>query len=168
MDFGTLARDGDEVELRYELTFERPVETLWAALTEPARLDDWISPAFVEPFVGGRYELFIDRDPHNQMHGRILSWDPPRLLEYSWFESGAARGKVRAELYPHGKDGSRLVFVHTNMPERFADGMAPGWHLLLERLAAAVAGSPVAKDWDAWRELRKEYAARYGFEIAAG
>ena len=168
MDFGSLARDGDQVELRYELTFERPVETLWAALTEPARLDDWMSPALVEPFVGGRYVLFTDREPHDQMQGRILAWDPPRLLEYSWFESGTVKGKVRAELYAHGTGGSRLVFIHAGMPERYADSMAPGWHVFMDRLAAAVDREPIAFERDAYRALKLRYAERYGFQLPVG
>ena len=81
-ELGTFSRDGDIVDLRYERRYPRPIGTVWAALTEPARLADWIGQALVEPHVGGRYELFIDRK--RPMTGRILTWQPPTLLEFSW------------------------------------------------------------------------------------
>ena len=58
---GTIERHGDSADLRYERRYPRPIETVWAALTDPTRLADWFAEARVEPHVGGRYELFIDR-----------------------------------------------------------------------------------------------------------
>ena len=60
-ELGSFERRGDLVDLRYERRFARPIETVCAALTEPARLEDWLGRAVVEPFVGGRYEHFTDR-----------------------------------------------------------------------------------------------------------
>src|SRR5438552_2063215 len=106
-DLGTFERRGDDVDLRYERRYPRPVETVWAALTDPVRLADWIGAALVEPRVGGRYELFVDRK--RPMTGRILTWEPPRLLAFTWDTGDAPPSTVRCEL-SHDGDGTRLIF----------------------------------------------------------
>jgi len=108
-DLGTYVRNGSAAGLRYERRYDRPVETVWKALTEPARLADWMGTARVEPYVGGRYELFIDSP--QPMRGRVVTWQPPELLEYSWHSAGAPSSLVRCELVPDGA-GTRLIFMH--------------------------------------------------------
>ncbi len=95
--------------LRLERRYDRPVETVWKALTEPARLADWMGPARVDPYVGGRYELFVnDPDP---MLGKVITWQPPELLEFSCNGHGARQSLVRCELVREGA-GTRLIFMH--------------------------------------------------------
>ena len=108
-DLGTYVRNGSAAGLKYERRYDRPVETVWKALTEPARLADWMGAARVEPYVGGRYELFIDSP--RPMRGRVVTWQPPELLEYSWDSAGAPPSLVRCELVPDGA-GTRLIFMH--------------------------------------------------------
>ena len=108
-DLGTYVRKGSAAGLRYERRYDRPVETVWKALTDPVRLADWMGTATVEPYVGGRYELFIDGP--EPMRGQVVTWQPPRLLEYSWNGPGAPPSLVRCELVPDGA-GTRLIFVH--------------------------------------------------------
>jgi len=108
-DLGTYVRTGSASGLKYERRYDRPVETVWKALTEPARLADWMGAARVEPYVGGRYELFIDSA--EPMRGRVVTWRPPELLEFSWHGAGAPSSLVRCELVPDGA-GTRLIFVH--------------------------------------------------------
>lgn len=108
-DVGTYVRYGSAAGLRYERRYDRPAETVWKALTEPARLADWMGAARVEPYVGGRYELFIDSD--QPMQGRVVTWQPPQVLEFSWHGAGAPSSVVRCELVPDGA-GTRLIFMH--------------------------------------------------------
>src|SRR5208337_5665038 len=130
-ELGTFDRHGGTVDLRYERHYPRPVETVWAALTEPARLADWLGQALVEPHVGGRYELFTDRS--RPMTGRILTWQPPSLLEFTWDTGDAPASVVRCELTPDG-DGTRLLFVHNGIGSVWIGLVLPGWHVHLERL----------------------------------
>lgn len=114
-DLGAYIRDGSAAGLRYERRYDRPAETVWKALTDPTRLADWMGEARVEPYVGGRYDLFIDTP--RPMHGRVVTWQPPQLLEFSWTGSGAPPSVVRCELISEGS-GTRLIFMHRAM--RFA------------------------------------------------
>jgi hypothetical protein len=47
---------------RHPLHIGRPAPRaeIWSALTDPVRLHDWMGAAYVEPRVGGRYELMLD------------------------------------------------------------------------------------------------------------
>ena len=49
---GTFERLGDYIDVRFERDYRRPIESVWKALTEPARLSDWMGHSYVEPFVG--------------------------------------------------------------------------------------------------------------------
>jgi len=160
-ELGTFERHGDDVDLRYERRYPRPVETIWAALTEPTRLADWVGPALVEPYVGGRYELFIDRP--RPMTGRILTWEPPRLLEFSWDTGDAPVNTVRCELMPDG-NGTRLIFTHKGIGFPWIGLVLPGWHVNLERLAGLLSGRPQPSSMPRWRELQRIYLDHYRLE----
>ncbi|HEV2677007.1 MAG TPA: SRPBCC family protein [Aliidongia sp.] len=158
---GTIERRGDAVDLRYERHYPRPIETVWAALTDPARLADWVSPALVEPRAGGRYELFTERA--RPMTGRILTWEPPHLLEYSWDTGDAPESVVRCELTTEG-DGTTLVFLHKGVIAKWIALVLPGWHSLLERLQGLLAGQPKPDAMERWRELQAVYIDHYKLE----
>lgn len=157
---GTYERRGGAVDVRFERHYPRPVETVWAALTDPVRLADWMGPALVEPRVGGRYVLFTDRAP--PMTGRILTWQPPRLLEYSW-EIGQGDQPdclVRWELTPAG-DGTDLVLSHLNMGAPVMTQRLAGWHTFLERLDSRLAGQEPAAIAARYGELQAHYVGHY-------
>jgi uncharacterized protein YndB with AHSA1/START domain len=162
-DLGTIERRGDQADLCYERRYPRPIESVWAALTDPARLEDWLGRARVEPRVGGCYELFVDRA--KPMQGRIRTWDPPRLLEYSWNadHGGGPESVVRCELTPDG-DGTRLIFRHRGLGFPWVGLVSPGWHTHFERLDGLLAGKVRPLDMARWRALQGSYLDRYKFE----
>jgi uncharacterized protein YndB with AHSA1/START domain len=106
---GAFERSDDRIDMRFERHYPRSIETVWSALTDPVRLNDWMGAAHVEPRVGGRYELMLDGA--NPMTGRILIWEPPHVLEFAWSNAHAPESTVRYELSRDG-DGVRLVFTH--------------------------------------------------------
>lgn len=57
---GTFEPRGDHIDVRFERHYPRPVETVWRAITDPARLADWMGVSQVEPHVGGRIVLMAD------------------------------------------------------------------------------------------------------------
>ena len=91
---------GEDLDLRFERLYPRPVETVWSALTEPEQLKDWMGAARVEPHAGGRIDLMIGGV--QPMTGRILIWDPPRTLEFSWSNADTQNSVVRYKLIREG------------------------------------------------------------------
>jgi hypothetical protein len=105
---GAFERSDDRIDMRFERHYPRSIETVWSALTDPVRLNDWMGAAHVEPRVGGRYELMLDGA--NPMTGRILIWEPPHVLESPRYATNC-RGTATASGWssPIGARRSRIA-----------------------------------------------------------
>jgi uncharacterized protein YndB with AHSA1/START domain len=162
---GTYEVHGNAVDLRFERHYPRSVETVWAALTDPERLADWsMGPAEVEPRKGGKIILMGGRMP--VMSGRILTWEPPRLLEYSW-EIGQGDPSdcyVRWELTPAG-DGTDLVLEHRNMAMAVMHQRLSGWHAFTEQLDAVLAGRKPEDLMARYSVIQPIYIAHYKLDV---
>jgi uncharacterized protein YndB with AHSA1/START domain len=158
---GTIVVADEVAVVAFERRLCHPVEAVWAALTDPAELAAWLGPGIVEPREGGR--IAIDTGPEGQpalrraMSGRILAWDPPRVLEHEWTQPGLDLSVVRYELEPEGS-GTILRLTHRRSVTPGAFGDRAGWHAYLDRLAAHLDGLPVP----AWTERRTAVQDAYG------
>ena len=163
-DYGTFGESGGAYTLRWERTYSRPIATVWAALTEPERLNDWLGACEVEPRVGGRFDVFVNRDADTQVTGRVLRWEPPRVLEFTWKgHEEETETIVRAELSEAEGGGTRMVFTHRGMERKWLGLTLPGWHSLLMRLDSLMReGRSIPDSSDRWRDLQRRYLERYG------
>lgn len=157
-ELGAFKRRDDHIDVRFERHYPRPVETVWNALTDPARLADWMGVSHVEPRVGGRFDLMAD-GPH-PMTGRVLVWEPPHVLEFTWSNTHAPDSNVRYELSREG-DGTRLIFTHKGMPYANSALMLPGWHDFLARLGSLLDGAGPSQAGPSWREMQAIYVDHY-------
>lgn len=149
--------DEDTIDVRFERFYPRPVETVWSAITEPARLADWMGVSEIEPFVGGTVRLMIDSE--HPAHGEVQLWDPPKMFEFSWSNTHARDTVVRYELSPAG-GGTRLIFTHQRMPYQTSALMLPGWHNFLSRLGATLEGK-VLTESPSFRGMQAIYVDHY-------
>jgi len=135
---GVVTEVGDGLyDVRYERHIARPIEKVWAAITEPARLEAWLAQAKIDLRVGGFIELYWPV-PGEGMRTRIVALDPPRLFAYGWPEpDGAPDSIVRFELSEEA-GGCRLVLTNTLLRTEFLLSVATGWHTHLDQLPAAV------------------------------
>lgn len=151
---GTVNRTGDTYEVTFERRIARPVEKVWAAITVPERIADWLAEAQVDLRLGGHYRL---RFPGGYgMDGVITALQPSRLLEYSWPDPEHPRSVVRITLEPDG-DGCRLTLVQTALSRKTVGGVVGGWHTHLEGLPGAA--DAVRTAWTQARE--NEILERY-------
>ena len=93
--------------------------------------------------------------------GKILVWDPPRVLEYEWNVAPVPempRGEhaiFRYELTPDG-DSTQLLVTYRRITKQTARGFLPGLHAFLDRLEAQLDGRPLP-DWtQRFGELRAD------------
>jgi uncharacterized protein YndB with AHSA1/START domain len=153
---GEVLVDGDRAVLRFERRLPYPVETVWAAITEPAQRDRWMGPTSIDPRAGGRIETVAVGPPlppdRKRMTGRILVWDPPHVFEHEWHQPIVEPGVVRYELRPDG-DGTVLRFTHSGLGLPNADGFRPGTQAFLDRLAAHLGGLPLPNWATRYREI---------------
>jgi uncharacterized protein YndB with AHSA1/START domain len=150
---GTLVVADEVAVIAFERRLGHPVEVVWAALTDPEGLAAWLGPGTLEPREGGQVSIRTgpaDR-PERQgvMSGRVLTWEPPRVLEHEWVQPGLDISVVRYELEADA-GGTILRLTHRRSVAPIATGGRAGWHAYLDRLAAHLDGLPVP----AWSERR--------------
>lgn len=151
---------------RWTLTFVRdlrhPPEKVWAALTDPAQLREWL------PYTANRdlsspgpaTLTMVDGDVAEDLAAEVTRAEPPTLLEYSW-----ATDRMRWELTPTGS-GTRLTLRHTLADRNELPKVAAGWHLCFDVAEHLLDGRPVgpirgqeAREFG-WDTLRDQYAER--------
>lgn len=151
------------VDDRSALTFERrlahSVERVWRAVSEPAELAHWF-PSVVSGDLtpGGALSFAFPDGEMPTMEGRIIEFDPPRSLAFTWGDDVLRMGLEGDD------EGCLLRFtVLFDDPER-ASRDAAGWHVCLDRLEQHLGGaathSPTSEATSDWREHYEEYQRR--------
>lgn len=173
--FVTEAANG-AYDLRFTRRYMLPIEKVWAALTEPARLADWLALAKIDLRVGGEVELSWPSTPYAERHV-ILELDPPRRMVWGSTDPASPGSVIRWELFEEDPDfmGVRLVLTQTLLPPNHVLGVGTGWHVHLGELPeAALRADPLP--WSSEREraragrekieLEPRYRARLPEEVA--
>jgi uncharacterized protein YndB with AHSA1/START domain len=172
MDRGTLVDHDGRPAVRFRREYARPVQRLWAAITEPDELARWFpSNVRMEPKAGGTIAFFGDSNlPESGHAGTILVYDPPRRLAYTWGDS-----ELHFELEPKGEDACVLTLTDVLEARDAAARNAAGWAVCLAELgkllAGQVAGGPHGGSAESWREHYEAYVAAgmpSGAHIPAG
>jgi uncharacterized protein YndB with AHSA1/START domain len=169
-DLGEISRDGDAVVLHYERRLAHPPERVWRAITESEHLRHWFPADIVgERVAGAELKIAFWPEAIEQagdeieaagvalddavLPGRLLTWDPPRLFEFTWDTE-----HLRFDLAP-GDGGTRLLVTirATEPAPRGFQSTATGYHVCLDALVDHVAGTD-ADIFDADRTARLEAA----------
>lgn len=162
-EFGELERSGDVSILRYVRRLAHPQEKVWRAITEDVHLAAWFPTTMEGERSAGAPLHFAFRQAEGQpFDGQMLVFDPPSVMELRW-----ADDVLRFELEPDGA-GSILRLSVTFPEHGKAARDAAGWHVCLEQLAAACAGTDLS--WqppDRWRVVHRGYVERLGPEASA-
>jgi uncharacterized protein YndB with AHSA1/START domain len=155
MAIGEIFLDGDTHTIRFERTLPFAPERVWAALTEPAALAEWLADATVLPGEGG--QLILDFGEGGREAGRITVWVPPRALAYEWNFTGGQPSQVQWWLTAT-EDGrtTLLTLEHRLLRPDVSPGYGAGWHAHLDQLEGHLAGS--VPEWAGrYEELRPLY-----------
>jgi uncharacterized protein YndB with AHSA1/START domain len=171
---GTVIDEGGTATLTFRRVYRHAPEHVWAAIATPEGLRGWLmcTHAVIEGRTGGRIEM-VSGPARYQSVGKILVWEPPRVLEYEWNVEPVPempRGEhaiFRYELAPEG-DSTRLVVSYRRITQQTARGFLPGTHAFLERLEAQLDGR-AQPDWlQRFGELRAEYPEWSGHATSPG
>ena len=165
---GTYSRTTDGVILAFERRMDRPIEKIWAVLTVPERIADWMGEAELDPRVGGRFHLKW-HGSQGEMNGVITAYEPPRLFEHTWNEdNGVAPSRVRWSLTPDGA-GCILALAHIfpEIDDQNLLGFAGGWGDFLEVIPRVAGGIADHGSSENYRRLRCGYAEKFGIDDTA-
>src|SRR3954447_22911298 len=69
---------GDGRAVRLQRTYDAPIDEVWDAVTDPARISRWFLPISGDLRVGGRFQL------EGNAGGEILVCDRPNRFRATW------------------------------------------------------------------------------------
>jgi uncharacterized protein YndB with AHSA1/START domain len=154
---GVLSRADGYIEARLVREFDHDAKAVWAMLTDPPRLVEWLAPGTIELRQGGAVKLDFT-DSGIVIDSTVSAITPERLLEYSWSGPGEPTRPVRWEIVPAGA-GVRLTLVLRVPEDEDAARACAGWEAHLEMLAAALEGVPIKFPFVRFKETREAYKA---------
>jgi uncharacterized protein YndB with AHSA1/START domain len=157
-----LSASGDRWQLRFVRHLTHPRDKVWRALTEPEHLAAWFPDEVQGDMAPGAPLRFHMADhPEYDFDGEVLVFEPPSRLELRWGDD-----HLRLELAAQG-DGCVLTFVDTFDEVGKAARDGAGWHVCLDQLERALAGTaPDADQRARWSEVHARYVTALGPEAA--
>ena len=157
---GTVQQVAGGSVVRFERHMPCTADEVWAALTEPKKLVEWLAAAEIELTEGGRIQLAF-ANTGDLMNGKVTQVQARSILAYTWNSEDADESVVRWELTPEA-DGCLLVLTHIiSVPERLSYMLA-GWHVHLDLLEETLAGEAKGWPWPHWESMREKYAKQLG------
>ncbi len=172
---GTLTRTpGGPYVVRFVRAYDRPVEDLWEAITEPELLDTWYPTKLRTDGVVGNpvTETFESTDgtpPEPTPPSTLTAYDPPHVFEYrvhgpaeAEYPGMIGEQLIRMEASRGGHDDeSVLTFTHEIQALEGALDVLAGWHYCLEFLALQM-GAPGEPTEENAQRYKAYYQETYG------
>ncbi len=162
MQFGeTIGAD----TFRLERRLKAPIEKVWSFFVDADKRGRWftsgddlagLDQAFTFAFSHhkitdekppARWAEMDGSKPDPIMNGRILAYDPPRLLAFTWGDDGESQSEVRFEFTAQG-DETTLVLTHSKIDTlENARDFAGGWTAHINTLVSALDGQSTNHFW---------------------
>jgi uncharacterized protein YndB with AHSA1/START domain len=156
-ELGTIRRLGNMFEATIVRSFDHDQPTLWAMLTDPAKLPLWLAPGALSQRKGGAAQLNFPESGIN-VDSLITEIEPPRLIEYSWSSPGQPQRPLRWEILPAAGGAKLTLTLRIPENEDIARTCA-GWDAHLDMLAAALEGVPIKFPFERFKAAREAYKA---------
>lgn len=133
------------ITIRKERYYAHPPEDVWAAISDPHALAEWLEPNNHQPVVGHKFQFVCDPGICGASHKEceVLEADPPRRLVWSWVDvpkdpnaPRPAPMKIAWTLVPQG-EGTLLILEHSgaeNISWLIRNMMRVGWGVMMKRL----------------------------------
>ena len=175
-----MKNENDFVKLtaaKLEVTRTLPAkpERVWEYLVDPDLRKLWFCAGETGDQPGGDFVMDFDHTRISDsappegvecgsgpvtMKGTIVTFDPPKVLAYSWPEENGPGTLVTIRLEPKGDD-THLHLVHERLHNaEFLKGASAGWHAHLDLLVDLVSDRPRRDFWIHYAALKSEYDQR--------
>lgn len=130
---------------------------IWAMLTEPAHIAQWIAPGHIELKVGGEVRIDFE-DSGSAIHSTVQELEPGRLLAYSWSQGKDPQRPLRWEVDEVDGNGRLSLTAIIPAGEDVAKACA-GFDAHMEMLAGALEGVPMKFPYQMYVAARNAYNA---------
>jgi uncharacterized protein YndB with AHSA1/START domain len=139
------------ITIRKERFYSQPLEDVWAALTDPHALAEWLEPNNHAPVPGQKFEFVTDTNVCGcRTECEVLEADAPRRLVWKWvhhYKDGkrppAQPMTITWTLTP--KDGGTLLILEHSGAENIGwtqrSMMRLGWYFMMKKLIPKVLGN---------------------------
>ena len=161
---------GDQSLLVLERTFRAPAVDVWAAVTEPQRLERWIGTWTGDPASGSvLVRMTAEGEDARPEVFTIDECDPPRRLVVTSTPPGSD-AEWRLEVDLSESAGATTLTFRQSMPDAdLATSVGPGWEYYLDRLVAAETGGDVASvDFELYLRRMSEHYTRLFADLREG
>ena len=152
---GSITRLTGTFEAKLERYLEHDKASVWAMLTEPEKMIDWLAPGEIELRKGGAAKLNFT-DSGIVIDSIVTEFDPPQLLEYSWSGPGEPARPIRWEISDEG-EGTKLTLTLTCPDDEDIARSCAGWEAHLMMLLAAIEGVPIKFPFERFQSTREAY-----------
>ena len=178
MTDGTIEQRDGRVIFRYQRQLRHPIERVWRSITDPDELAHWLgTKPELDLRVGGLY-VMIHTSPDGakklRVEDKVVRLEPPHLFQHTFWLELNPSALVTWTLTPTD-EGTRLDLTHeldlADMQSvagqesmvTIMSRNASGWHILLDRIAEALAGNE-SESWPkaAQQVLQERYATLLG------
>lgn len=156
--------DATRGAVRVEDVYDTGIDDLWAACTDPERLERWIAKVSGDLRVGGSIHAVFTSTWTGP--GRIDACDAPHHLLLTMEPGTPEETQLEAWLTAEGTR-TRLVVEDRGLPLTHLAFHGAGWQAHLEDLARSLSGSSGPRAWSeqapepSWRERWNELTPAY-------
>jgi len=157
--------------LRFERLLPGPIEKVWSYLTDSEKRGKWLAKGEMEPFEGGKVTLhflhaelspvaektpekYKDMDCGHAFTGRVLKYDPPHVLSFTWNDGS----EVTIELQEQ-ETQVQLILTHRKLSAKPGTRISvlSGWHTHLGILMVQLEGGTPPGFWTVHQEVELAY-----------
>lgn len=157
-ELGSLTLSNGYLHGQLERIIEHDQQAVWAMLTVPERIAEWLAPGTIELKVGGAAKLNFT-DSGTVIDSTVTACNAPHLLEYSWSSPGQPSRPVRWETKPVSAGTQLTLTVGVPQGEDIARACA-GWEAHLMMLLAAIEGVPIKFPFERFKTTREAYKVK--------
>lgn len=140
---GTRRDDAAATRIVLTRTFRAPIEDVWAALTEPARLARWIGSYTGDPADGEVGFTMTAEEGAVEERMEIRECQPPQRLAVIAHTDQGPPWDLDLDIREQG-GVTTLAFSQVVTDPAAIESVGPGWEYYLDRLVAAESGGDVA------------------------
>ncbi|MEM7700991.1 MAG: SRPBCC family protein [Pseudomonadota bacterium] len=163
-------------KLAFDRRFDAPIEKVWQFLVDAEKRKLWFCGGSTCKAAGEDIVFEFDHRRLSESappekyaseevvthYGKILEYDPPNRLAFTWFESAEAQSStVEIDLKSNSDGSTQLALVHTGVEGReMMLGVLAGWHGHFDLMAETISGNRKTDFWVRDQALEAEYVER--------
>lgn len=149
------------------------IDRVWDYLTQGELRQQWFCGGSTAREAGGPitfefdHRRLSDQDPPDKyadsnvsvMGGRVLVYEKPTKLKFSWEEMHADGSSTVTMLLKDLGDKTELHLIHEDLVPELHPGVMGGWHAHLDLLVDLLNGDPARDFWVHFNALEAAYEA---------